>query len=281
MKYLENIEAMQHTCVAFGTFDGVHLGHQAVIDALVNESRVRGCTSVVVSFCEDSHTEVLTTQLEKAFLLEKMGVDVMISLPSREIDAREAVRLLDAKLLVTGQESSLFEKIKQLSLPVKEIESVRVEGRTVTTDRAIEALEAGDLKEFEAICGHPYLTLGRVVHGRALGRTVGMPTANQKIYGTKRCPPLGVYGTWTHLGGETYLGVTNVGTRPSVDERPEITVETMLLDFDREIYGEELITEYPLYLRGIQKFDGIEAVWKQVQKDIKVTKEKLMRGVET
>jgi riboflavin kinase/FMN adenylyltransferase len=72
-----------------------------------------------------------------------------------------------------------------------------------------------------------------------------------------------------------------VGTRPSVDERPEITVETMLLDFDREIYGEELITEYPLYLRDIQKFDGIEAVWKQVQKDIKVTKEKLMRGVET
>lgn len=95
-----------------------------------------------------------------------------------------------------------------------------------------------------------------------------MPTANLKIYGTKRRPPNGVYATRTWIEGSSYPGVTNVGLRPSVDDLPEITIETMLADFDKDIYGEKMITEFPLYIREIRKFDGVEAVWQQVQKDM-------------
>lgn len=124
------------------------------------------------------------------------------------------------------------------------------------------------MEELERLCGHPYFMLGKVVHGRALGRTVGMPTANLKIYGTKRRPPNGVYATRTYIEGKAFLGVTNVGLRPSVDDRDEITIETMLDDFGQDIYGEKIITEFPLFLRETKKLDGLEAVRRQVEKDM-------------
>lgn len=269
MRHIDRIEEMCHTGVAAGCFDGVHLGHQAVIRKMVEECRKNGLTSVVVSFGCARAEEALTTELEKAYLLEKMGVDVMISLPGMySVDRTLIRRLLGARLLFAGAECPKCSLPEACGTEVKRVDTVYMDGEPVTAGRVAAYLDAGNMEKVTELCGHPYFMLGKVVHGKALGRTVGMPTANLKIYGTKRRPPNGVYATRTWIEGISYPGVTNVGLRPSVDDLPEITIETMLADFDKDIYGEKMITEFPLYIREIRKFDGVEAVWQQVQKDM-------------
>ena len=267
MKHIDKIEKMRHTCVAFGSFDGIHLGHQAVVRRLVEESRKTGRQSVVVS-CFQAE-DVLTTELEKAWLLEKMGVDVLVSLPV-ELSRQEGfipqilIEELGAEQFVIGKECPDRKRLETWE-------------KKLTAADVAKCLDRGDMEGVAALCGHPYIMLGKVVHGKALGRTVGMPTANLKIYGSKRKPPNGVYATCTEVESRRYPGVTNVGTRPSVDDSSDITIETMLADFDQNIYGEKVMTEFHSFIRGIRKFDGIEAVWRQVQKDLKQVKEMLLK----
>ena len=112
---------------------------------------------------------------------------------------------------------------------------------------------------------------GEVVHGKALGRTVGMPTANLKVsVGT--LPENGVYATRITIDGQKYLSVTNIGSRPSVDENEQVTVETYILDFDEDIYGKKVELELHQFLRPIQKFNSLEEVFAQVKKDVKEVK---------
>lgn len=113
-----------------------------------------------------------------------------------------------------------------------------------------------------------YVMEGEVVHGKALGRTVGMPTINLKVE-KGELPPSGVYASNMTIQGRTYRGLTNVGRRPSVDEEKEKTVETYLLHFSSDVYGEYVRLEIDEFIRPIRKFDGIEAVKKQVEEDIK------------
>ena len=112
---------------------------------------------------------------------------------------------------------------------------------------------------------------GRVVHGKELGRTVGMPTANIDV-GNQTLPKPGVYATRIVIGDRTFASVTNIGTRPSVDCEEAVTVETFVLDFDEDIYGETVSIEICGFLRPIQKFAGLEAVYGQVKKDIEEAK---------
>ena len=117
----------------------------------------------------------------------------------------------------------------------------------------------------------PVVLIGKVVRGKALGRTVGMPTANLCITdGT--IPEEGVYATRIRIGDGVYTSVTNIGRRPTVDNESYITVETFIIDFDKEIYGERAILEVHQFLRPIQKFDSLKGVQKQVQKDVEMAK---------
>ena len=117
----------------------------------------------------------------------------------------------------------------------------------------------------------PVVLIGKVVRGKALGRTVGMPTANLCITeGTM--PEEGVYATRIRIGGGVYTSVTNIGRRPTVDNESYITVETFIIDFDKEIYGEQAVLEVHKLLRPIQKFDSLKEVQKQVQKDAEMAK---------
>ena len=114
---------------------------------------------------------------------------------------------------------------------------------------------------------------GRVVHGKALGRTVGMPTANIQIQDAGALPECGVYATRIRVEEEVYLAVTNIGTRPTVDNESHVTVEAHILDFDQDIYGQLVELEVYKFLRPIQKFSSLEEVQKQVEKDIEDTKQ--------
>ena len=117
----------------------------------------------------------------------------------------------------------------------------------------------------------PMILSGKVVHGKALGRTVGMPTANLCITeGT--IPEEGVYATRIIVEGKAYISVTNIGRRPTVDNESHITVETYIIDFEKEIYGEQAVLEVHNFLRPVQKFESLEEVQKQVQRDVEMAK---------
>jgi riboflavin kinase/FMN adenylyltransferase len=114
----------------------------------------------------------------------------------------------------------------------------------------------------------PCIITGEIVHGKHLGRTVGMPTANLKMDASTLTIPLGVYASHITVRGVTYIGLTNIGTRPTVDDDASVTVETHILDFDADIYGEIVSLEVRHFIRAIRKFDSLEAVKQQVQRDI-------------
>ena len=118
----------------------------------------------------------------------------------------------------------------------------------------------------------PIVLAGEIVHGRALGRTVGMPTANIQIQDANVLPEVGVYATRIQVDGGVYPSVTNIGRRPTVDDESHITVETFIIDFNQEIYGEQVVLEVHKFLRPIQKFESLQEVQKQVQKDIESAK---------
>ena len=128
------------------------------------------------------------------------------------------------------------------------------------------------MKEVELLI--PLVLSGKVVHGKGLGRTVGMPTANLQIE-EEKLPPSGVYATRIEIGGKKYNSVTNVGKRPSVDEDQQVTVETYIFDYNEDIYGETVALELYKFLRPVQKFQNLEEVHKQVEKDIEEAKKYL------
>lgn len=136
-----------------------------------------------------------------------------------------------------------------------------------------ELLQNSMMNQEENMNPHVILT-GEVVHGKALGRTVGMPTANLRVEG-EELPKSGVYATRIKIGETVYASVTNVGRRPSVDDEKYITVESFIIDFQGEIYGERVELEFVAYLRAVQKFENLEAVSAQVKKDIANAKQYL------
>lgn len=113
----------------------------------------------------------------------------------------------------------------------------------------------------------PFRIAGTVIHGRGKGHKAGMPTVNLGVTEGIGLPPLGVYATLVYIGDRVKMGVTNVGTRPSVDNEPDVTVETLILDFDEDIYGQEIAVEFHRYLRPVKKMESLEAVRLQVERD--------------
>ena len=122
----------------------------------------------------------------------------------------------------------------------------------------------------------PVVLTGKVIHGKALGRTVGMPTANIEVTNKNLLPESGVYATRIKVGDETYLAVTNIGLRPTVDNEQQVTVEAHILDFKQDIYGQVVELEAHKFLRPIQKFGSLEEVLKQVKRDIEEAKKWLL-----
>lgn len=124
------------------------------------------------------------------------------------------------------------------------------------------------------------ISIGEVEHGKALGRTVGMPTANLGVADSKLKPPSGVYATSVQIDDEVFKSMTNIGKRPSVDDFDYVTIEAFILDFARDIYGKKIILGVRQFVRGVQKFNNLEEVQQQVQKDIQKVREVLQSVVE-
>lgn len=285
MKHLFDMESNTPCCVAVGHFDGVHKGHLSLARRLSAEAKTRGISSVLVSLYRPDAL-CFTTEKEKALLFQKCGVDTLFSLaesktiqsmpPSVFVDLILKKRL-NAKVLLIGSSQNICNLgIETISFPM-----VSQDGLPITTEYLLNSFSGRDWEHYTSLCGHPYLMLGRIVHGRQLGRTVGMPTANLLPPGYKRMPPEGVYATISKIdNSKIHMGLTNVGTRPTVDSSNQATVETYLLDTDCNLYGKTQILEFYIYIRRILKFDNLRQVKAQVDQDLLQVRGRLTQIIE-
>ena len=280
--------------VAFGGFDGLHLGHRGVLRRLRG---YEGRIPVVVSFAEEERP-VIYTESEKEYLLSGMSVEIMVSLSRAMVDAMTAEDFcrkilcsrLQAKTVVAGENlcfgadkkgtADLIALGQKYGFSAEIVPTLTYEGEPVTTEAVKQAVAAGDFQKMAALLGHPYVMQGTVVHGKAAGRRHGMPTANLGVAENKLFPPHGVYGALAYLDGAFFRGMTNVGFRPSDEDIPIATIETWLLNFDRDIYGKKLTLELYSYIRGVRKFSGLDEVRRQIDADVLTVQSDMDRVVE-
>jgi riboflavin kinase/FMN adenylyltransferase len=287
--------------LAIGVFDGVHLGHQAVISTSAKHAKEAGGTPVVVTF--DPHPvkvlrpnnapHLLTATQHKIALIRDLGVvhllvlrfDTAFAATSPEDFVQQLVdSSKPLREICVGHEWSfgkgragnlaLLKKLgATFGFNVIGVEAVKVNGEVVSSTAIRQAIETGDLVKATQMLGREYTILGTVVRGEQLGRKLGFPTANLSAH-SEQFPPNGVYVTEARIGGALYRGVANLGFRPTVAVgKPERLLELHLFDLDREIYGEEMEVRFLRYLRPEQKFADVEALKTQIAADVRQARE--------
>ena len=287
--------------LAIGVFDGVHLGHQAVILTSAGHAKEAGGTNVVVTF--DPHPvkvlrpsnapHLLTATQHKIALIRDLGVahllvlhfDHAFAATSPEDFVRQLVEHSQPlREICVGHEWSFgkgragnLALLKELGrvhgFNVIGVEAVKVNGEVVSSTAIRKAVEEGNLVKATQMLGREYTILGTVIRGAQLGRQLGFPTANLSAH-SEQFPPNGVYIAEARLHGTLYRGVANLGFRPTVAEgKPERLLELHLFDLDREIYGEELEVRFLRYLRPEQKFADVEKLRAQIASDVQQARE--------
>lgn len=291
MKHVKEYMKCSNACLAFGFFDGMHKGHESVIKTLVHAGKEKGQETVLLSFYVPEK-EVFTTEQEKAYFAQRAGVDTFISiavsaelkdLPPTDFIKDIFIDKLDVKTIVVG-ENLTFNGFDIVTLKdVAEKEGIEViackteteAGAIISTELIEKEFNNSNFEMYTQLCNHPYVMIGVIEHGKALGRTVGMPTANLGVGTNKKMPKDGVFATVSIIDEEKFMGLTNIGNRPSVDNEDRITIETHILDFSKDIYDKQNILEVHFKIRGVTKFESLQEVQNQVQKDIDCSRKKL------
>ena len=270
--------------VTTGFFDGVHLGHRHVLETVVSLAREKAEEAVVVTFWPHPRTvlqqdardfRILSSLEEKKALLTSCGIDRVEVLPfTREfaaLKADEYLRLLQdrfgASLVVMGYDNRIGSD-KRCAKEINDVIVVdEVGNNSLSSTRIRKALEEGRVEDANAMLGYRYELYGVVVAGNRLGRTIGFPTANMQLYEPLKLVPMnGVYAVEVEVLGGTYRGMCNIGLRPTVDGKVR-TIETHILDFDQEIYGLPLRLRFERRIRDERKFDSLEALRLQLERD--------------
>lgn len=293
--------------VTIGVFDGVHRGHQALIAKLVQEARHTRRLAVVLSFFPHPDRVIraltgryyLTSPDQRAQRLGELGVDLVITHPFNEqvrqmrastfVDQmREHLQLGELWVGMDfamgyrreGNVTFLFQEGLEKGFTVTAIDLIADEQQMKISSTAIrDALLAGNVRQATEWLGRAYEVSGEVVHGQARGRTIGFPTANLQVWDEQVIPANGVYAGWATLpDGSRYMAVTNVGTRPTF-AGVDVTVEAHLLHFDGDLYGQSLRFSFEEYLRGEQRFNGIEALIAQIRADAEMGEQLLSKTI--
>ena len=289
-------DAKSVPCVGtIGFFDGVHRGHLCLLEQVKQVAASKGLSTAVVTFPihprkvlhSSYQPELLCTKDEKLALLDKAGIDRCILLPFTEelslYSAKAFMGLLkedfQIEVLVIGYDhrfghdrTDQFEDYcrygKDLGMEVIQAKEFEDENLSVSSSVIRQLLKDGDLEEANHYLGYAYSLRGKVVSGHHIGREIGFPTANLMIEEGKLLPKDGVYGVFVHLDGEKkYKGMLNIGKRPTMENGNDKSVEVHILDFDRDIYAEELTLELQHYVRPEKKYDEISALIEQMRKD--------------
>lgn len=296
---------MEGCAVALGKFDGIHKGHQLLLEELA-KAKTKGLERVVFTFVnpyqnclsiqdfEEVSQSILTIE-ERAAYFEKQQIDYLVEYPfTREFAAMEPeefvesilVACLHVKLLVVGVDFRFGRERRgdvallrtlgeQYGFQVMAMEK-KIQDATIISSSLIRSyLHEGNLAKVHELLGRPYSIRGEIVQGNQLGRTIGMPTANQLIAKEKLIPPYGVYGARVEIHGKVYYGISNLGKKPTVGNQNPVGLETCIFDFTDDIYGEVIETELLFFVRGERKYQSLEALQQQMKYDTEYVISKL------
>lgn len=294
---------LSHSWVTIGTFDGVHLGHQKIIRGLVENAHQEGQPAVVVTFHphpklvlgKEKRAFYLTLPETRAELLHDLGVDVVITHPFNDsvsqLSARDFVSRLDAHLgiskLWVGYDFALgkdregdAETLRQLGIEfgftLHQVEPHHVEGELVSSSSIRSLLRKGKVQQASRLLGRLFQLRGEVVGGDKRGKDLGFPTANLDVPREMIQVKSGIYATYTIVEGERMPSVTNVGFRPTFDDALDFpVVETYILDFSGDLYGQQLQLEFHTFLRDELKFDSVPDLIEQMHRDVEHTRQVL------
>lgn len=288
--------------IALGYFDGVHVGHAALMEATVAEAKRLGAIPSVMSF--DRHpasaitgkpVPMINSNQDRIWLMEHYyGIeevilaefnDKMQHQPWDEFVEEYLYQELGAVCVITGDDNRfgakgqgnperLRQKCEELGIGCQIIGMVELDGIQVHSTKIRGLLMEGKIAEANHLLGHPHVLTNRVAQGKKLGRALGFPTVNLTFQAGVIVPAYGVYVTSVHFDGEAYAAVTNIGVRPTVEDGSDrVTVEGFILDFSGDLYGKEIRMEFFDYLRPEKKFPNFEALTKEVMHNADQTRE--------
>lgn len=297
VRNLYEADHSHHSVVTIGTFDGVHVGHRTIIDKLVANARANGMRSTILTFFphprmvlqQASDLKLLNTLDEKIAILEQTGLDRLIIHPfTREfsrLTAEEYVRevlvgCMNARKVIIGYDhrfgrnrTATFEDLqvfgKQYNFEVEQISAEEVNEVSVSSTKIRRALEEGDIGTANRFLGYAYMLNGKVNKGRGIGRQLDFPTANLSIpEAYKLIPANGVYVVRSLIDGRTVYGMMNIGVNPTVNGK-ERTIEVHFFDLDEDLYGKPLEVRMLHRLRDEVRFESVDALKVQLQRDKK------------
>lgn len=299
---LYNLGSQHRACVAtIGAFDGVHLGHQTLLRTLLHEGRERGLPTVVVCFeplpreffAPDAAPPRLMNFREKFCALRDLGIDRLLrinfderfrSLGAEAFIQQVFVDGLGIRYLVAGDDlrfgagregdiDLLRSAGRVHGFTVADTPSVMRDGERVSSSRIRHALERAEFPLAGRLLGRPYSMAGKVVMGRQLGRTLGVPTANLELHRAK-APMSGVYAVEIDgIGARRHRGVANVGVRPTVGDRSKALLEVHIFDFDDHLYGRNIEVIFRHKIRDERKFDSLDELRSWIQSDIDASRQ--------
>lgn len=287
--------------LALGFFDGVHRGHQRVIDTAKKAATASGAKLAVMTF--DQHPSVvfqhaapdqvryLTSVKQKTALMAEMGVDLLYVLHfDAEVGALTPQTFVDqlivglhTQTVVAGFDYTYgpadVANMQRLGtyardrFTIIEVPKAIIGAKKISSTRIRQALDAGQIDEANALLGYQYETAGVVVHGEARGRTLGFPTANVAHNNNTRVPGIGIYATMVQVDHQWVLGMASVGRNVTFGDHRPITVEIYLLDFSADLYGQELTIRWGHRMRGEVKFNGADELVAQLKRDERATRD--------
>ena len=292
---IEEFEKLKNAVVTSGTFDGVHIGHQKILNRVAELCKIQDSESVLITFHPHPRSVIqgirnlhlLSTIDEKIELLEKTGLAHLLIIPFNrefsELSSEEFIQKILVDTIGTGtlvigydhrfgkNREGSFEYLKENSanygFKVEEISRQDLENIGISSSKTRNALLEGDVCLAHEYLGRAYQLSGTVVKGKQIGRTIGFPTANIQVSESEKLIPAnGVYAVTVNYGTSLFGGVLNIGNRPTVDGVLR-TIEVNIFDFDKEIYGEKLTVNFVKRIRSEVKFGGLDELKAQIAKD--------------
>ena len=294
---IKDFRKIPNAIVTIGTFDGVHLGHQAVFKQMVDKARqIRGETVVITFFPHprivispnDNRLRLITSQEDKIEHLRRSNIDNLIIInftkefshtSSEDFIKDYVVRYIQPAILVIGYDhhfgsnrSGDFDTLSKLGMEfhfaVEKINEQDIEDITISSTKIRSALQQGDIKLANKLLGYSYSTSGIVTHGDSIGRTLGFPTANISIKPEYQLiEKTGVYATIAKVDGKDYPSMTYIGRRPTISNGLPTSTETYIMDFDGDLYGKEIRVTFVDRVRDEMTFDNLERLKSQIQED--------------
>lgn len=300
MTFIRDLQSLQsfnqRSVVTIGSFDGVHLGHQAILNQVKAVAAELGLPSVVMTF-EPQPQEFFSGERaparlmrlrEKVDALFEFGVDQVLCLQFnrelRNLTAAEFVRSvlvdgLGTRHLIVGDDfrfgcdrSGDFKMLSEMGetydFAVQDTETLEVDGQRVSSTLVRQILEQANFERASQLLGKPFTITGRVVYGQQLGRELGFPTANVQL-NRYSAPLSGVYAVLVNIDGAVYQGAANVGLRPTVGDLLKPILEVHLLDFEADLYGRRIEVEFVTKIRDEEKFTSLDKLIESIQRDVK------------